>query len=53
VVHAVAAPQPDGRPSLYARMRQPSTFSSNTQPSRWQGCLTWVGPSACTGALHG
>jgi hypothetical protein len=30
-------------PSLSASMRHPSTFSSNTQPSRWKGSRTSVG----------
>ena len=35
-------------PSLSINIRQPSTFSSYTHPSRWKGSGTSVGPSACT-----
>jgi hypothetical protein len=33
-----------------ASMRQPSIFSSWTQPSQWNGCLTCV---ACIGVYRG
>src|SRR5712691_3696627 len=35
-------------PSLQARMRHPSTFSSQTQPSRWNGCGTRVASMGTT-----
>ena len=43
VVDAVAAEEPDLVPVLVAMTRQPSTFSSKTQPGRWNGWLISVG----------
>ena len=43
MIDAVPAHQGARSPSLWASIIHPSTFSSNTQPSRWNGSRTSVG----------
>jgi hypothetical protein len=49
VVAPVAAYQADALAFLVGDVRQPSTFSSLTQPSRWNGSRTSLGPWASSG----